>query len=162
MSEANIPNVEVFVHNKKSSNITCPFCGLVKSMDVGKIKSIAHWGVGATCKRCSHKFHVSFNFRKFYRKGTYLRGELFYSADESSLLGEVRICDISLSGVGFRSDNLELVAGEELVLRFYLDDVSRTEIVKEVRIESLRHDKVGASFVQSGFDSLLGKYIMAK
>lgn len=162
MSKAKIPNVEVFVHNKQAASITCPFCGLLKSMDVGKVRDIAHWSVGATCKRCTHKFHVSFNFRKYYRKGTYLRGELFLSAEEGSKLGEVRISDISLAGVGFVEDGLVLTVGEELVLRFYLDDASRTEIVKEVRIESLRQSKVGASFANGGFDPLLCKYIMAK
>lgn len=162
MSDTTTPDIEVFVYKNQNVDISCPTCGLVKTVDVSNIKDISHWQIGATCKRCANKFRVSFNFRKFFRKNAFLRGDIFTSSNLLELLGEAQIMDLSLSGIGFIAPQTSLRVGDELCVRFQLDDDLCSELVKEIRIESIRGSKIGASFVGAGFDPLLGKYIMTK
>jgi hypothetical protein len=117
--------------------------------------------VNATCRRCAHKFKVSFNFRKYYRKETYLHGLLFDSFDSIDPVGDVIITDISLTGVGFECDKCSFNVGSVLILRCILDDDQRSRIEKKISIESIRGKKVGALFLdEKGFDKILGKYIL--
>ena len=66
MNESKASDVEVFVHKKVVVSFRCPACGLEKSIDAEKIKDVSHWKVNATCRRCSHKFRVSFNVSSIY------------------------------------------------------------------------------------------------
>ncbi len=161
MSEDKISDVEVFVHKKIVVSFQCPVCNLEKSINVEKIKDVSHWNVKATCRRCAHKFKVSFNFRKYYRKETSLHGLLFASYETLEPLADVHITDISLTGLGFESERWPLRPGETLVVRFLLDDEDQSPLEKEIEIRSVRGAKVGAIFRDTkGFDAVLGKYIL--
>jgi hypothetical protein len=149
------------VHKKVVVSFRCPACGLEKSIDAEKIKDVSHWKVNATCRRCSHKFRVSFNFRKFYRKETSLHGLLYASYDTLEPLGDVNITDISLTGIGFQSERWPLHKGDVVVVRFLLDDEAESPIEKEIEVTSVRGAKVGAEYRETGgFDAVLGKYIL--
>ncbi len=163
MNENKASDVEVFVHNKLVVSFCCPLCKLEKSINVDRIKDVSHWNVNATCRRCANNFKVSFNFRKYYRKETYLRGLLFASFETLDPIGEVRITDLSLTGVGFECAGSELQEGNVVIVRFLLDDDENSELEKKISIQSVRESKVGAIFVDSkGFDKTLGKYILPK
>lgn len=156
-------DVEVFVYKKKEVVIVCPQCKLEKTIDVEKIRDTGHWGVHAKCKRCGHLFTVSFNFRKYYRKSASLTGQLFASPDSEEPLANVRIHDVSLTGVGFSSDGSVLDKNAVMTLRFTLDDPNKSNIEKGVVIESIRNGKIGARFVgDTVFDTVLNKYILSK
>lgn len=163
MSENKASDVEVFVHNKMVVSFACPQCKQEKSIGVDRIRDVTHWGVNATCRRCSHKFKVSFNFRKFYRKETYLHGMLYESYDTTEAACEVRVTDVSLTGIGFECPDRTLEAGNVLVVRFILDDEEKSAVEKEISVTSVRGTKVGAVFTETkGFDKILGKYILPK
>ena len=163
MTEDKLSDVEVFVHNKMVVSFACPVCKLEKEIAVERIKDVYHWNVNATCRRCAHKFKVSFNFRKYYRKETYLHGLLFDSFDSIDPVGDVIITDISLTGVGFECNKCNFDVGSVIILRFILDDEQRSRIEKKISIESIREKKVGALFLdEKGFDKILGKYILPK
>ena len=50
-----------------------------------------------------------------------------------------------------------------LVLRFFLDDDVKTKIEKKIQVESVRGQRVGASFVDEKlFDAALGKYVLSR
>jgi len=50
-----------------------------------------------------------------------------------------------------------------MVVRFLLDDERNSAVEKEIMIQSVRGDKIGAVFVGTeGFDVILGKYILPK
>lgn len=163
MSDDKISDVEVFVHNKMVVSFACPKCKLEKDVAVERIKDVYHWNVNATCRRCSYKFKVSFNFRKYYRKETYIHGLLFDSTGSIDPVGDVIITDISLTGIGFEYNKFNFDIGSMFVLRFILDDDERSRMEKKISIESIRGSKVGALFQdESGFDKALGKYILPK
>ena len=163
MSDDKISDVEVFVHNKMVVSFACPQCKLEKDVAVERIKDVYHWNVNATCRRCSYKFKVSFNFRKYYRKETYIHGLLFDSIRSIDPVGDVIITDISLTGIGFEYNKFNFDVGSIFVLRFILDDDERSRMEKKISIESIRGSKVGALFQdESGFDKVLGKYILPK
>jgi hypothetical protein len=163
MSDEKISDVEVFVHNKMVVSFACPQCKLEKEVAVERIKDVYHWNVNATCRRCSYKFKVSFNFRKYYRKETYIHGLLYDSLESLSPFGDVIITDISLTGIGFEYNKCNFNIGSMFILRFILDDDERSRMEKKISIESIRGSKVGALFQdESGFDKALGKYILPK
>jgi predicted RNA-binding Zn-ribbon protein involved in translation (DUF1610 family) len=163
MSDEKSSDVEVFVHNKLVVSFACPLCGLEKTIGAEKIKDVYHWNINATCRRCAHKFKVSFNFRKYYRKETYFHGLLFDSFESIDPVGDIIITDISLTGIGFECNKCDFTVGSVLVVRFILDDEGNSRIEKKISIESIRERKVGAVFLdQKGFDKVLGKYILPK
>ncbi len=163
MNDDKISDVEVFVHNKMVVSFACPKCKLEKAIGVERIKDVYHWNVNATCRRCAHKFKVSFNFRKYYRKETYLHGLLFDSFESIDPVGDVIITDLSLTGAGFECSKFSFDVDSILVLRFILDDDERSRVEKKISIESIRGEKVGALFLDGkGFDKILGKYILPK
>ncbi len=156
-------DVEVFVHKKQDVSFSCPSCMLQKTINTENILHVPHWMVNATCTRCGHKFTISFNFRKYFRKETALRGLVYASGDATDALAEVLVTDLSMTGLGFQGEGPWLEPGAVLTIRFLLDDDDQTVMDKEVKVESIRDDKVGASFVDpGGFDRVLGKFILSK
>lgn len=156
-------HVEVFVHKKKKLIITCPHCKLEKELDVENIRNVDYRSANATCKRCMHAFSVSFNFRKYYRKSTSLSGFLFASTEAHESLAAITVTDVSLAGLGFTGDAPTVQENALLVVRFFLDDPSETEIEKEIIVEAVRDGHFGARFAGSNvFDTVLNKYILAK
>lgn len=163
MNEEIVSDVEVFVHKKLVVSFTCPQCNLEKSVEIERIKDVSHWKVNATCRRCTHKFKVSFNFRKYYRKETSLHGLLFANSEILDPIGEARIFDVSLTGVGFECATWRPKVGDVVVIRFLLDDEDNSEVEKRISIESVRGSKIGGAFLDTrGFDKVLGKYILPK
>lgn len=163
MNDEKSSDVEVFVHDRVVVSFVCPQCRLEKSVGVERIKDVYHWNVNATCRRCAHKFKVSFNFRKYYRKETYFHGLLFESPESAEPVGDVIITDLSLKGVGFECTKCDFEPGSVLFVRFVLDDDAGSRIGKKICIESIRGSKVGAVFVdEKGFDKVLGKYILPR
>jgi hypothetical protein len=161
MSEEKSSDVEVFVHKKLVVSFSCPVCSLEKTINADRIKDVSHWKVNATCRRCAHKFKVSFNFRKFYRKDTSLHGLLYSSFETLEPLGDIHVTDLSLTGIGFEVERAPLRAGDVAVVRFLLDDEDQSPVEKEVGIISVRGSKVGAVFLDTGgYDVALGKYII--
>lgn len=163
MNAKNKSDVEIFVHNKSTVMFSCPHCRLEKAVNTSDIKDVSHWNISAVCTRCEHQFTVSFNFRKYYRKKTSIKGVLYSTQSSSDPVGDVVITDISLTGVGFDVERGEVNAKDVLVLRFILEVDDSVEIMKRISVESIRGHKVGASFVEEvGFDKHIGKYILKK
>jgi hypothetical protein len=163
MNEDKVSDVEVFVHKKLVVAFACPQCNLEKSIEVEKIKDVSHWKVNATCRRCAHKFRVSFNFRKYYRKEIFLHGLLFADLATLDPIGDARLTDVSLTGIGFECAGWKPKVGDVAIIRFLLDDEDNSEVEKRISIESIRGSKIGAAFMDTkGFDKVLGRYILPK
>ena len=156
-------HVEVFVHKKKKLVVTCPNCKLEKEIDIENIQGVDYRFANATCKRCMNTFSVSFNFRKYYRKSTSLSGFLFVSPGAHEPLAAITVTDISLGGLGFEGEAPTVRENDVLIIRFFLDDPSETEVEKEIIIESVRDGHFGARFAGATvFDTVLNKYILVK
>ncbi|NLV95842.1 MAG: hypothetical protein GX043_00700 [Desulfovibrionales bacterium] len=139
-------DVEIFVHNRTVVSFSCPHCKLEKSIDISKIKNVTHWNIKATCTRCKNDFTVSFNLRKYFRKKTDLSATLYKTLKFNDYLGDAQVTDMSLSGIGFTTKE-NISKHNVLAIRFVLDNNENTEVCKEIKIESIRDDKIGASFI---------------
>jgi hypothetical protein len=163
MSASQVSDVEIFVYKNDDVVFFCPKCKLKKKIQVDDIKNVNHWNIGATCQRCDHKFCVSFNFRKFYRKEVSISGYISYPSERDEILDRILVTDISLMGIGFEVKKYMPQAGEDLVVRFMLDDESNFEFERHVSVKSVRASKIGASFTGvQGFDAVLSNFILGK
>lgn len=162
MSTKKKSDVEIFVHNRNVVRFVCPYCKLEKDIDISKIKDLSHWGIKGKCTRCKNDFTVSFNLRKYFRKNVNLEATMFTSVALDNFLGDACVTDMSLSGVGFTT-NASLVKDSVLTIRFILDNDQNTEVIKEIKIESIRGNKVGASFIGGvALDGHVRNYIVNK
>ncbi len=143
--------------------IKCPTCGTAKTRYVGKFRG-SRRSVKVRCQ-CQSIFRVSFEFRRTFRKGTNLPG--FYTqlpeADEWS---KMLVTDISITGIGFSSFSApNLTEGDELKVRFTLDDGRRSQIEKKAVVRWVNDTNVGCQFMRSvgydeRYDTALNFYLM--
>ena len=137
--------------------IKCPECAAKK-----KLNAIAYKGkfkiYNIKCP-CGFNFKCSFEFRRSYRMNVKLAGE--YTILNNSKSGEMLIEDLSLSGVGFVNMSVHLLCvGQQLEVKFRLDDAQRTLVRKKVKITSSNGTDIGAEFVEkAGFEKALGFYL---
>jgi hypothetical protein len=79
--------------------------------------------------------------------------------------GDLHIQNISVGGLEFTSRNVQdFKVGDELTIKFNLDDEYQSEISKDVIIREVRQRSVGCKFETSdetAFVGPLGNYIMS-
>lgn len=154
--------VELYVFKKREVAIVCPSCGLAKIVPVEPLRTKGHWEVKAKCTRCTHVFRINLNFRKYFRKSVALQGQLLEAADASVPVARVLVRDISMEGVGLEVQEAErpLRVGEVLVLQ--CATVTGERMHKDVKLKSLRGERVGARFVDHRFDPAIFAWVSAK
>jgi hypothetical protein len=128
--------------------LKCPHCGAAKTRYVGKFKG-GKRNVKVKCK-CQEVYRVSFEFRKAYRKDARLQG--FYAKlPQGRDWGKMIVTDISLTGMGFSSMMKHgLKKGDEVKLRFNLDDARGSKIEKKAVVKWVTDTRVGCEFKTSG------------
>jgi hypothetical protein len=153
---------KTYVRPDNTAVITCPHCGLQKSVPVESFK-----GSKSTVKikcGCKNVFTVNLEFRKRIRKRTSLKGS-YTNHSQSNKRGSITIRNISVDGLEFSSMDVQTFkVDDELTVEFTLDDDQRSEITKEVIVRDVRKTSVGCEFERSGefaFDGPLGFYIMS-
>ena len=151
----------IYVRPDNTAVVTCPHCGLQKTIQAEPFKGPKH-KFKAKCS-CQNFFTVTLEFRKRKRKRTNLRGTYVNHSQKDSS-GDLIVKNISVSGLEFTSyDHHNFSVGDELTLRFNLDDDYQTEIKKEVVIQDIRSNSIGCKYVRSGeldFEGPLGHYVM--
>lgn len=157
MTEA-MQTVKAFVRADDTVTIVCPACKTPKNAAVGAFRNKSHY-LKVRCP-CNTVFTVHLDFRQHYRKPTDLPGT-FRSITPSGMGGEVRIKDISQSGLGFTFSGMEpLQKGYTLTVSFTLDDKKQTRLVKEVVVQSVQGDFAGCRFVErQAYEKELGFYL---
>ncbi|MDA8139897.1 MAG: PilZ domain-containing protein [Desulfobacteraceae bacterium] len=155
---------KVFITSNNTATFVCPQCGNVTTANVAKYAAIdKRVTVKCNCT-CGHRFSVSLEKRRQYRKATDLAGMYYYrmpNGDEDK--GIMRVVDISSTGIKLKLNverNFNL--GEMLRVEFHLDDKRRTFIEKRVIIRNVYKNLVGTSFAANeGDDPNLGFYLMS-
>ena len=152
--------VRSYVRPDNTAVINCPFCKRQKEINV-----VPFTGSKSLLKikcACKNVFNIQLEYRKRFRKRTNLNGT-YVNHTQHNNSGKVHIRDISVSGLGFTSMDIDkLKVDDELTLKFNLDDEQHTEITKEVTIKEIRKDAIGCEFERGGefaFDGPLGLYV---
>jgi hypothetical protein len=141
--------------------VKCPRCGLVKILKVAeKFKNRRTPPLKARCG-CGSVFQVFFDVRKAYRKEINLWG--YYSNPSiGGDPGRMQVIDLSIAGMGFTAAEAHsLSEGDELKVKFRLDDKKGSVVEKDVIVNMVQDNRVGCKFKESEeYDNILGFYFM--
>jgi hypothetical protein len=155
---------KVFITSNNTATFVCPQCGNVTTADVSKFASInKRITVNCNCN-CGHRFKVSLEKRRQYRKSTDLPGVYFCRLENGDLdKGIMRVVDISSTGIKLKLNvERDIDIGEMIRVEFHLDDKRRTPIKKLVIVRNVYKNLVGTSFAPNeGDDPNLGFYLMS-
>ena len=155
---------KVFITSKNTATFVCPQCGNSTVANVAKYAAIdKKVTVKCSCS-CGHRYDVSLEKRRQYRKTTDLPGFYFYKLPNGITdKGSMRVVDISTNGLKLKlSVDRQFGNGEWLQVEFYLDDKRHTFIKKEVIVRNVKKNLVGTSFAPNqGDDPALGFYLMS-
>jgi transcription elongation factor Elf1 len=151
----------VHVIDNKFVVITCPFCGTMKKVEADQYKNIKHM-VTVRCK-CDSRFNVQFNFRKSYRKSVAIAGEFMTLSPRKSTERVMTVYDLSSNGLCFKMiDNVVVNIGDELLVKFNLDDAKRSFIRKKVVVRFATDNLIGSEFTELAlYEKELGFYLLA-
>jgi len=155
---------KVFITNNNTATFVCPQCGNVTTANVAKFASLdKRVNVRCNCS-CGHRFTVSLEKRRQYRKSADLPGMYFYRREDGEMdKGIMRVVDVSTTGLKLRLNvEREFKIGEILRVEFHLDDKRRTFLEKRVIVRNVQKNIVGTSFaLNEGDDPGLGFYLMS-
>lgn len=161
--------IKAYVSSDNKIALHCPNCGLVKQVSVAKFKGDKHT-LKVRCS-CRKLMTVELDFRRKYRKRTNLYGEyavLTYENQRKRMLDEplfhkCLIVNISLTGLGLVISPHALKTGDELRVRFTLDDKKKSEMDRTVVIRVVEQTYIGCEFNDDAYyqyDKTLGFYLM--
>jgi hypothetical protein len=147
----------VWVGDNNQARIICPKCRFETNIDATKFKN-AQRRKKAKCK-CGETFEFTINFRTQFRKDARLPGE--YVIQGKGEKGEIIVRDLSLAGIRFESFRPHQISTDDtLEVTFKLDNTSRKEIRKVVKVIWVNDLIVGAQFIERKFyDNDLGFYL---
>ena len=135
----------VWVGDNNQARIICPKCRFMTNIDVTKLKS-AKRTKGAKCK-CGETFQFTIDFRRQYRNDVRLPGE--YSIQGKREKGDIIVRDLSLSGMRIESLMPHQISTDDILkVVFKLDNPSRKEIRKEVKVIWVDNRIFGAQFIE--------------
>ncbi len=153
-------NERVYINENFTATIICPECDQTRNANVSKYIGLKS-AVTVKCKcKCGHLFKVELERRKFCRTNISLPG---MCTDNEKNSTKVKVVDISRAGVKIemKSDCIYTI-GQNLKLRFILDDESRSEIIRDVSVRSIHGKFMGVEFLSNEHSDNLGLYLMFK
>jgi hypothetical protein len=154
---------KAFVRPDNKVIITCPHCNSKKEAPVEIFKGKKHC-LKIKCS-CKEHFEVNLEFRKKMRKKTNLHGKCTNHSQRDSR-GDIVVKNISMGGLEFSTMEIDrFKEGDELTVKFKLDNAERTTIKKEVNVLTVKKSShsVGCEFEKSSdiaLDKDLGFYLM--
>ena len=156
-------NPITYVTEDNKAVITCPECGKLKQISVGKFKAAKHT-LKVRCS-CGNEFLLNLNFRKGIRKQVNLKGSYRKASQQHSPMEECTIVDLSFRGVRLKLyDTQDLKVDDELIVHFVLDDKRKIEVKRKIKIWNLIQENfVAAKFIGTeldNYDKPLGFYLM--
>jgi len=143
---------------------TCPTCGTVSAVPPDRIKGRAA-PIEVRCP-CGNSFYVFAECRKAYRRKLRLSGtyaKCLAEGHPKEACGEILIDNLSMTGVGFiTAGDDSLSEGDELTLRFTLDDEGHTRIETSAVVKHVRDKAVGCGFsgLTSRQEEALASFLM--
>lgn len=158
----------VHVNKENLAAIKCPHCGIMKLISVAKFKGHKH-SLKVRCT-CGESFSAALDFRERYRKSTNL--DALYAKIDMDLRRvemqepnlKCKVADLSLSGLALSINGAhDLRVGDDVIVRFSLDDQVNTEIKRRATVRVIGQGFVGCQFAESdspAYDKALGFYLM--
>ena len=150
---------KIYVNSGNNATLLCPHCGISKTVNVEKLKRHGDpLKIRCTCKET---FSVTLEFRKAHRKATHLAGD-YCKLPAREDWHSMTVKNISSTGIGFETYNPhDLSEGDEVRVRFALDDAKRSQIKRDVIVRVVKDRYIGAEFSDPDlFDKALGFYLM--
>ncbi|ETW94728.1 PilZ domain-containing protein [Candidatus Entotheonella palauensis] len=142
----------------ESSAITCPHCGRKKTIPNEQLcKSDRPLRVKCSCQNV---FALVTNRRRFQRRDVNFTGDMMQCTSHKRL-AVIDITSLSVEGIGFRAQDIELQVGDTFTVAFNLDDDSETTIVDEIVVCNINQGTVGAKFMaRNGYNPEIDFYLM--
>ncbi len=139
-------------------HVVCPTCGAQRAFSSEEVDAIGKTST-LDCD-CGAVFQAKFELRKKFRKYVSLPGT--WSCRRTGNAGVMTVKDVSLGGVGFETARDEdLQGGDQLKVRFHLDDSHATLIERPVVVRAIRGRFIGSEFLHiPKHDKELGFYLM--
>ena len=117
---------------------------------------------------CHKRFSAVLEKRRAYRKSVQLEGFFTIAGEygpndtKGSIWGPMVVRNISKTGLRFHSKRVELIRpGDQLMVRFNLDNSNKALIHKQVQVISIHDQQVGCRFQGADqYDITLGFYFM--
>ena len=137
----------------------CPKCGESRKESAEQYKEYKG-SVKIEC-RCTNVYEVQLEFRKSFRKETFLDG-LYYRTSHSGDWGKMVVRDLSLGGCRFETSKANLLdLGEEIKIEFVLDDSRNSNIRKNAVVSDIEGRFVGCKFSDppGSINSEIGFYL---
>ena len=149
-----------FVKPDGTADIKCPYCRVVKTVPLTKIKNPKKV-IEVKCL-CRKVFNVILEFRKMYRKETELKGR-YVNQSRDNDEGGIIISNISMNGLGFHIKGAHKIEQDNILkVEFRLDDEQKTFIARQVMVREVQGNFVGVEFVNvDKYDKFLDFYLMA-
>lgn len=151
----------IYLRKNGTALLICPKCNFSKELRQEQIKG-GYKRFRVRCK-CGHAFYVRFDFRRYYRKQTALVGYYATSPDYDNWV-EIIVKNVSKGGIGFHaSDRPRVRVGDEIEVKFRLDDPNQSEIHKTAIVRTVLDRYIGCEFnnVHNGYEKKLGFYLNA-
>jgi len=151
------PNYTFYVDSSLQVTITCPRCGISKTLNAAPYKA-ASKELSVNCK-CGQRFSCHLEFRRSFRKKTDLKGDYrdITTGDE----GDMRVEDLSIEGVGFTTLAAhDIRPGDSVEVIFTLDTPRQPRIERIIEVAVVKHRFIGGRFKDGRRDADLGFYLM--
>lgn len=150
--------VKVFVGQGDHAGITCPYCEKNHQVSFAKLKGSKH-NLVTKCT-CQKQFKIELNFRQYYRKKTKLIGEFIPVSSNSNNWIKVTVINLSMIGLRFKViGHTGIEKGDQLRVKFTLDNKKATDLEKEVRVINIENDLYGCEFSNKDYEKELGFYL---
>lgn len=127
-------------------DVFCPQCGRLNRIDFSVNPEPEKGNLLISCS-CNSAIPISVDFRKYHRKDTNLDGVYTNLANEKEK-GKIRVMNLSMNGIGFTLQKQEAFSvGDQLELRFHLDDDNQSEIKVTGIIRHITGHNAGCEFI---------------
>jgi predicted Zn finger-like uncharacterized protein len=156
----NLPSTpKSFVKPDDEAMIVCPSCNTARTISAAQFRHRQHL-IKVKCK-CGHRFNVSLEFRRYFRKPTDLEG-IYDLNPPASGGGKIKVINLSLSGACFEVRGIhDLQTGQMGSLHFTLDNRKETVLFKKVIIKIVNGNRIGCEFLEErAYEKELGFYLL--
>jgi len=145
-------SLKVFVTSDQTITFTCPACQQPRMVKVADHKELEKADkLRVTCRYCGHKYPVSIERRRQYRKPVNFPGTYTHYVNGKPLdTGSMQVVDLSRTGLKLKMNKRgRFGQGDKLKIEFNLDDANRSLIKKEVEIKKIFETELGVAFTSS-------------
>ena len=152
-------SVMAYLNAKSIASFKCPACKRKYARDMSKAANSGH-GSSVRCRcTCGHTFVIVLERRRHKRKEIDVTGG--YLQKRHQYRGIFTIKNISVSGAGIElHTRRDIHEGDNLLLKFNLDNEEETYIAKEAIIRKKRGQNLGVEFqAQTRDGDPVGKYL---